>query len=313
MDPYAEDHFHDQSPPSNSAGLLRFRSAPSSLLSSFRGHDFIQSKSAAVDSSSPNQFPPQSQNPNSIRVDAPMDQSTQGKLRLDRSNLARQSSSPAGFFSNLTTQDGYGMVGGMESFRFSTCSSSSSGNGEGQLNPHLSRLKAQIDLGPRQSTSIGHLPRIPELGAETTNDSGSEDNARFHSHGFSFNSWNDNPSQTHVLSHHLSLPKTSAEMAAVEKLLNFQDAVPCKIRAKRGCATHPRSIAERVRRTRISDKMKKLQELVPNMDKQVNTSEMLDLAVDYIKDLQKQYKMLSDNRARCKCLPAQQSAVNRAS
>jgi hypothetical protein len=35
-------------------------------------------------------------------------------------------------------------------------------------------------------------------------------------------------------------------MAAIEKFLQFQDAVPCKIRAKRGCATHPRSIAERV-------------------------------------------------------------------
>lgn len=50
-----------------------------------------------------------------------------------------------------------------------------------------------------------------------------------------------------MLSHHLSLPKTSAEMAAVEKFLQFQDSVPCKIRAKRGCATHPRSIAERVK------------------------------------------------------------------
>ncbi|KAL3652187.1 hypothetical protein CASFOL_001868 [Castilleja foliolosa] len=38
-------------------------------------------------------------------------------------------------------------------------------------------------------------------------------------------------------------------------------------RAKRGCATHPRSIAERVRRTRISDRIRKLQDLVPNMDK----------------------------------------------
>lgn len=51
----------------------------------------------------------------------------------------------------------------------------------------------------------------------------------------------------HMLSHHLSLPKTSAEMAAVERFLQFQDSVPCKIRAKRGCATHPRSIAERVK------------------------------------------------------------------
>ena len=41
--------------------------------------------------------------------------------------------------------------------------------------------------------------------------------------------------------------KPSAEMAAIEKFLQLQDAVPCKIRAKRGCATHPRSIAERVR------------------------------------------------------------------
>jgi hypothetical protein len=37
--------------------------------------------------------------------------------------------------------------------------------------------------------------------------------------------------------------------------------------------------------------MRKLQELVPNMDKQTNTSDMLDLAVDYIKDLQRQYKV----------------------
>ena len=37
------------------------------------------------------------------------------------------------------------------------------------------------------------------------------------------------------------------EMATMEGLMKVpQDSVPCKIRAKRGCATHPRSIAERV-------------------------------------------------------------------
>lgn len=30
----------------------------------------------------------------------------------------------------------------------------------------------------------------------------------------------------------------------MEKIL--EDPVPCRVRAKRGCATHPRSIAERV-------------------------------------------------------------------
>lgn len=55
---------------------------------------------------------------------------------------------------------------------------------------------------------------------------------------------------------------------SLEKLLYIpRDSVPCKIRAKRGCATHPRSIAERQRRTRISGKLKKLQDLVSNMDK----------------------------------------------
>ena len=49
------------------------------------------------------------------------------------------------------------------------------------------------------------------------------------------------------LTHHLSLPKTVSEMATIDKFLDFQgNSVPCKIRAKRGFATHPRSIAERV-------------------------------------------------------------------
>jgi hypothetical protein len=81
------------------------------------------------------------------------------------------------------------------------------------------------------------------------------------------------------LAHQFSLPKTSSEMAAIEKFLQFQDAVPCKIRAKRGCATHPRSIAERVRRTRISERIRKLQELVPNMDKVLMSTTPLSLSL----------------------------------
>ncbi|KAF9601442.1 hypothetical protein IFM89_020209 [Coptis chinensis] len=151
----------------------------------------------------------------------------------------------------------------------------------------------------------------------------------------------------------------------------FQDSVPCRVRAKRGCATHPRSIAERnhpslqfglqthclandvvrpdpcgvivllntnlglsaamalvqdwdtesltyglsaamwateditiplVRRTRISDRIRKLQELVPNMDKQTNTADMLEEAVEYVKFLQKQIQELNEHQRNCKCL-----------
>ncbi|KAF5206198.1 Transcription factor bhlh [Thalictrum thalictroides] len=86
----------------------------------------------------------------------------------------------------------------------------------------------------------------------------------------------------------------------MEKL--FQGSVPCRVRAKRGCATHPRSIAERVRRTRISDRIRKLQELVPNMDKQTNTADMLEEAVEYVKFLQSQIQELSEQQKNCKCL-----------
>ncbi|XP_031112326.1 transcription factor bHLH130-like isoform X2 [Ipomoea triloba] len=103
------------------------------------------------------------------------------------------------------------------------------------------------------------------------------------------------------LTRHLSMPKTAAEMVAMEKYLQFQQhTILCKIRAKRGCATHPRSIAERNRRTRISERMKKLHELFPNMDK-TNTADMLDLAAEHIKDLQKQVQTLTDKRAKCTC------------
>ncbi|KAI5421327.1 hypothetical protein KIW84_044951, partial [Lathyrus oleraceus] len=103
------------------------------------------------------------------------------------------------------------------------------------------------------------------------------------------------------LSHHLSLPSSSTKMTRMDKFFHIQGSVPCKIRAKRGFATHPRSIAERERRIRISARIKKLQDLFPNSDKQSSTADMLDVAVDYIKDLRKQLKILSDTKAKCSC------------
>ena len=53
--------------------------------------------------------------------------------------------------------------------------------------------------------------------------------------------------QNHGLTHHLSLPSSSTKMSSIEMFLQIQGSVPYKIRAKRGFATHPRSIAERVK------------------------------------------------------------------
>ncbi|CAF2278998.1 hypothetical protein HID58_015472 [Brassica napus] len=68
-----------------------------------------------------------------------------------------------------------------------------------------------------------------------------------------------------------------------------------KVRARRGQATDPHSIAERLRRERIAERMKALQELVPNGNK-TDKASMLDEIIDYVKFLQLQVKVLSMSR-----------------
>ncbi|GAA0165991.1 basic helix-loop-helix transcription factor [Lithospermum erythrorhizon] len=245
------------------------------------------------------------------------------------SNLLRQSSSPAGFFA------GFDVMREMGSFR--------PNNGTlGESISTTSGLSNHMDFTSPPSATSRFMPSIAENANENMGTgspkggqfrNGANPNGRSYVPSFANGSWNDPTSSnslkrnrdgdmkmfssfngfenqngdsrntTPSLIHHMSLPKTSSEMAAVENYLEFQqdDGVPCKIRAKRGFATHPRSIAERMRRNRISERMKKLQELFPDMDKQTNTAEMLDLAVDYIKDLQKQVQTLTDLKAKCTC------------
>ncbi|GMJ07102.1 AtCFL1 associated protein 1, FLOWERING BHLH 3, ABA-responsive kinase substrate 1 [Hibiscus trionum] len=236
----------------------------------------------------------------------------------NHSSLIRHSSSPAGLFSNINIENSYGVMRGIGDY-----GSINSSNKEAAF-PSASR--------PPPSRLMSLKPSSENAGLLRQNLHNN------YSSGFPVSSWDDSMMVSDNMSgvkrlneddrslsgldldgaetqntmvignhprpllvHHLSLPKSSPDMSAIEKLLQYQDSVPCKIRAKRGCATHPRSIAERVRRTKISERMRRLQDLVPNMDKQTNTADMLDLAVDYIKDLQKQMETLSENRARCSC------------
>ncbi|KAL3620419.1 hypothetical protein CASFOL_035331 [Castilleja foliolosa] len=220
------------------------------------------------------------------------------QVKIESYSLVRHSSSPAGLFDNINIEEFGGMRGiGKIGARNAGTSFSSA-----------SRFKSnKTDLPPRNPSSSSKMG--PVSGNKPVHDRGSD------IPGFPLNPWDDsimsddflraltedvdksfaradalddqkneggNRSTTR-LSHHLSLPSNSYE---TEKLL--QDSVPCKLRAKRGFATHPRSIAERVRRTKISDRIRKLEELVPNMERQTNTADMLDFAVDYIKDLQRQ-------------------------
>ncbi|MED6222168.1 hypothetical protein PIB30_061775 [Stylosanthes scabra] len=256
----------------------------------------------------------------------------------NHSTLVRHSSSPAGLFSQIHIENGYvdmrgmGGLGGVnksvEEVKFSTTSrtrrfknpqnyssSSSTGRmssiaeignrdnrednpdveafGETHGDDFIAEFSPWDDTVPVNNDIVGGLKRFRD-----------DDDVKPFSSALNNAADTENESrgqQGAPLAHQMSLPNTSAEMAAIEKFLQFSDSVPCKIRAKRGCATHPRSIAERVRRTKISERMRKLQDLVPNMDKQTNTADMLDLAVDYIKDLQKQVETLSDCQAKCTC------------
>ncbi|KAL5764974.1 hypothetical protein ACOSQ2_017568 [Xanthoceras sorbifolium] len=237
----------------------------------------------------------------------------------NNSNLIRHSSSPAGLFANLEIENGYVvMTSGMGDY-------GNSNNREASF--------ASAAAGRPPASSSGPMSPISELGNKGNTGGGFiEDHSSNYSTGFPVDSWDEDSIMSDnvtgvkrlreddrtlsagltaetqnldaghrrppLLAHHLSLPK---DLTAIEKILQFQDSVPCKIRAKRGCATHPRSIAERVRRTKISERMRKLQDLVPNMDKQTNTADMLDLAVDYVKELQTQVKALSDKRVKCTC------------
>ncbi|KAL8092123.1 transcription factor bHLH129-like isoform X2 [Apium graveolens] len=251
------------------------------------------------------------------------------KETSNENRLVRQSSSPAGFQSSLADDDiGFVGMNNVGSFR----SSNKTNTG---LSSALNRLDNYLNFSSGPSSHSRFMPQSAANANENVGNSdlyldnghngGNSNRAyvqNFHNDPTSNNLKRNRDGEVKMLSnmtrldkqnddfnhytsglvHQLSLPSTSAEMATMENFLQFQqDPIPCKIRAKRGFATHPRSIAERVRRTRISARMKKLQDLFPNMDKQANTADMLDLAVVYIKDLQKEVQTLSQTRSKCIC------------
>lgn len=89
--------------------------------------------------------------------------------------------------------------------------------------------------------------------------------------------------------------KSKAEQSSTVNL-NALDA-PNKdyihVRARRGQATNSHSLAERVRREKISERMKFLQDLVPGCSKVTGKAVMLDEIINYVQSLQRQVEFLS--------------------
>lgn len=65
------------------------------------------------------------------------------------------------------------------------------------------------------------------------------------------------------------------------------------VRARRGQATDSHSLAERIRREKISERMKFLQDLVPGCSKITGKAVMLDEIINYVQSLQRQVEFLS--------------------
>ncbi|RCV07178.1 hypothetical protein SEVIR_1G227600v4 [Setaria viridis] len=223
--------------------------------------------------------------------------------------LARHSSSPAGFFSNLVVDNGY------------PGSKGAGGSGGAEASGSGRKMKpSQFNFTrPQPGGAAGHLSQISEDGAfppglvgdragESSSSGGGAAAARSFSGGFSIvGPWEESRDIIATLGAYDSqfsgaMAGTALEMAGMDRYMQLQpDQMPFKVRAKRGCATHPRSIAERERRTRISEKLRKLQELVPHMDKQTSTADMLDLAVEHIKGLQSELQALKHEQEKCTC------------
>ncbi|XP_066345349.1 transcription factor bHLH81-like isoform X2 [Miscanthus floridulus] len=228
-------------------------------------------------------------------------------------SLPRHSSSPPGFFSSPVVDNG-----------FPSARAGLGGEAHHATSVYHKKMKSPMNLSRQGALSQFSEDGIPyDLTNNMHGIGHSEENitannvARSFSSGFSIGSWEDsnsivfsNPASKAGIhnnddiiasisnSHELQFG-VAKEMAGLLQVQ--QDQVPFRVRAKRGCATHPRSIAERERRTRISEKLRKLQALVPNMDKQTSTADMLDLAVDHIRGLQSELQALKEDKEKCTC------------
>lgn len=187
---------------------------------------------------------------------------------LNQCSLVRQSSSPAGLLSQLTLDDF--SSGGADKVAMSSAHGLVQGWDEAAMDSAMQKLVA---LGQRKRGREADARLFKGLPTADVYLMGSLEHGSFSS------------------ANHYS--------AASNGDIAPADSVLCRSRAKRGCATHPRSIAERVRRMKISERMKKLQDLVPNLDKQAHTADMLDEVVEYVKLLQRQVQELSKHNTEC--------------
>ncbi|KAL8029413.1 hypothetical protein ABFX02_14G224000 [Erythranthe guttata] len=90
-----------------------------------------------------------------------------------------------------------------------------------------------------------------------------------------------------------STRKRGKKVKGNEKKEEIKTMEVVHVRAKRGQATDSHSLAERVRREKINERLKCLQDIVPGCYKTMGMAVMLDEIINYVQSLQNQVEFLS--------------------
>nr|GEY54650.1 transcription factor UNE12-like [Tanacetum cinerariifolium] len=105
---------------------------------------------------------------------------------------------------------------------------------------------------------------------------------------------NMHPSRQHSLLHTVPQAFQGQPTTSTTVTVAHLPSIRPRVQARRGQATNPHSIAKRMRRERIAERIKALQELVPSCNK-TDKAAMLDEILDYVKFLRLQVKPAWEN------------------
>ncbi|KAK4270169.1 hypothetical protein QN277_023248 [Acacia crassicarpa] len=163
-------------------------------------------------------------------------------------------------------------------------------NGENGVNVKSRKRKASSSKGNTRETSTSTNPTPKAI--ETNEDSNAKKRSKPNE-----SEGNENGS---VKVDEESKGGTTSNNGGDEKQTKSNSSKPPEppkdyihVRARRGQATDSHSLAERVRREKISERMKFLQDLVPGCNKVTGKALMLDEIINYVQSLQRQVEFLS--------------------
>ncbi|KAI3506945.1 hypothetical protein L1887_21605 [Cichorium endivia] len=158
----------------------------------------------------------------------------------------------------------------------SGCDNKSNSNGESSVSEQTETgLKNPNDLNSKKRKAATSKGKAKEIASAVVKEEGNE----------------DSNSKRQKKTEEDTIGETDKKSKLPEPPKDYKDYI--HVRARRGQATDSHSLAERVRREKISERMKLLQDLVPGCNKVTGKALMLDEIINYVQSLQHQVEFLS--------------------